>query len=121
MSPQHLADTLVREHDPATSQEAAQVAAKSLTGVRLAVLELIAEQGQLQASEINRLYDYLRPTKGWPKTAADSPRKRAGELASEKRGLHYLAVVGTGTGENGVRESIYGLTDGGRTYLREHP
>ena len=121
MTAQTVADTLVREDDPATSQEAAQVVAKALTGVRLAVLELIAEQGPLQASEINRLYDYLRPTKGWPKTATDSPRKRAGELASIKRGLLYLAVTGTATGENGVRESIYGLTDPGRTYLREHP
>lgn len=120
MSPRTVAETLARETDPETSHEAAAATAETLRGVRLAVLELfdhVSSPG-LSGSEVNRLYDFNRPTFGWPRTAADSPRKRAGELAAPTRGL--LSVIGKQPGENGTPERIYALTDKGRTYLQEH-
>lgn len=119
MSATTVADTLARESDPDTSHEAAAATAVTLRGVRLAVLELFDHIGGpgLSGSEVNSLYEFNRPTFGWPRTAADSPRKRAGELAAPTRGL--LEVVGKQTGENGTPERIYALSAKGRKYLQE--
>lgn len=117
MRPQLLADTLARESDPTTSHEAAEVAARSVRAIRVGVLEIVRDAGRASSSEINATYAARWRDRGWKHAAADSPRKRAGELAAGERGLHYLAVVGTAPGENGVREAVYALTDRGREYL----
>ena len=115
-----LADTLVREQDPVTSQEAARDTAVRVKAVREGVLELVRIYHRISASQINAQYEIRREGRGWARAAHDSPRKRAGELADPRRGLLYLAVVDTAIGENGRAESVYALTDRGREHLAAH-
>jgi len=115
-----LADTLVREQDPVTSQAAARDTAVRVRAVREGVLELVLGAGRISASQINAQYERLRESRGWARAAHDTPRKRAGELADPHRGLLYLAVVDTAIGENGRAESVYALTGRGRQHLSAH-
>ena len=111
------AQTLVRTTDPQTSHDAAEAVVANLTELRLAVLELVWLYGPSSSSRINRLYAAHRHTRGWPHAAPDSPRKRAGWLADPARLL--LEVSGRAPGPNGVGESVYKITEKGRTYLQE--
>ena len=115
-----LADTLVREQDPVTSQAAARDTAVRVRAVREGVLELVCLYRRISSSQINVQYEQRREGYGWARAAHDTPRKRAGEMADPKRGLFYLAVVDTAIGENGRAESVYALTDRGRQHLAAH-
>jgi hypothetical protein len=101
----------VRKSDPVTSHIAGDASKASMHETKLRVLHLIADLGPLVGSEVNDHYRDRAWRRGWERRAAyDTPRKRAGELASDG----YLEVTDTRTGGNGLPESIYGLTDKGR-------
>ena len=120
MRSQLLADTLVRQEDPATSQAAARDTAVRVRVVREGVLELVQLCRRISSSQINAEYANRRERHRWARAAHDTPRKRAGELAAPHRGLLYLAVVDTAIGENGRAESVYALTERGRQHLAAH-
>jgi hypothetical protein len=103
-----------RRTDPATSHRAADVSQETMRLTKVRVLIVVRENGPLVGSEINDLYRFRSARTNWERVAWDTPRKRAGELASDG----YLEVVGTRPAAgNHLEESIYGLTDKGRKAL----
>ena len=66
--------------------------------VKDAVVQLVAQEGCVTGLELNELYALRWERYGWPQVAADSPRKRAGELVRDRRlrVLNLDAPRGTG-------------------------
>lgn len=103
-----------RATDPAQSHIAADVSQAGLKDAKARVLQLVRDHAPVAGSHLNDLYRLAASRLNWKPLAYDSPRKRAGELATEG----YLAVVRVGIAEgNHLPEAIYGLTDKGREAL----
>ena len=94
-----------RRTDPPTSQKAADKSQPTLHQVKLAVLQIVAELGNLTGTEINQAYQDQFVRRGWKRVSYDSPRKRAGELAADG----YLDVLYHGKGLNNQPEAVYSL------------
>jgi hypothetical protein len=79
-----------RRTDKATSHRAADRSAATLKAVKLAVIQMVEQKGPVGGSELNRLYQVLAESCGWPLPLHfDSPRKRASELAADG----FLTIV----------------------------
>ena len=73
-----------RRSDPPASHVAADVSARNRGRVHDAVVELLTEHGPMTGRDINDQYEMHRWSNGWPRVAADSPRKRAAELVGTR-------------------------------------
>lgn len=73
----------VRRSDPATSHRAGDASQANLKPTKIAVLQLVHQEGTLTGEEINDLYSLRTDRNGWPLAKHDTPRKRAGELFIE--------------------------------------
>lgn len=102
-----------RRSDPITSHIAADVSKRSMRQTKVAVLEIVLQEGEIVGSELNELYRLRSSRHGWGRIAFDTPRKRAGELADDG----YLEVVRYELGGNNLPESVYSITDKGRAHL----
>jgi hypothetical protein len=103
-----------RKSDPRTSHIAGDVSQRSLKQTKVAVLELVLQEGELVGSEINDLYRLRASRHGWRQIAFDTPRKRAGELADDG----FLEVVDERPAAgNHLPESVYAVTAKGRDAL----
>lgn len=69
-----------RRSDPLTSHSAADKSQAAMKPTKVAVLQLIRQEGALTGEEINDLYSLRWERSGWPMAKHDTPRKRAGEL-----------------------------------------
>lgn len=104
----------VGRNDPVTSHIAADVSQRSIKQTKIAVLELVMQEGELVGSEINDLYRLRASRHGWGRIAFDTPRKRAGELAEDG----YLDIVDQRPAEgNHLPESTYAITAKGRAVV----
>jgi hypothetical protein len=113
----HLAGDKPRARltDPPQSHQAADASSYRRKRVLLAVLEIIATDGEMTGSEVNDDYRswsvVARPE--FPRCHPDTPRKRAGEAAED--GL--LDVVSHKKGVYGVPEAVYRISPEGRRLL----
>jgi hypothetical protein len=101
-----------RKSDPLTSHLAGDVSQATVKLSRLAVLRLVLQEGELSGSQINYLYAVRQERNGWPRVAADTPRKRSSGLCAD--GL-IEAVDYT----KGVRcmERVFAITEQGKREL----
>lgn len=103
-----------RRSDRVTSHIAADASQVHLHETKQRVLELLNTHGSLVGSEINEQYQLTAARLNWRRVAWDTPRKRAGELATDG----FLDDSETRIAEgNNLPEAVYRLTDKGREAL----
>jgi len=103
-----------RRTDPITSHIAGDLSSANLHRTRLAVLQLVRQEGELIGSELNDLYLLRSGRHGWRQVAWDTPRKRAGELFDEG----FLASdVCRPAFDKGHPERVYTITAAGLALL----
>jgi hypothetical protein len=114
MKPTILPADTARTHqsDPITSHIAGDVSQANVKLSRLAVLRLVLQEGELSGSQINELYAVRQERNGWPRVAADTPRKRSSGLCADD----LIEVVGF---TKGVRcmERVFAITEQGKREL----
>lgn len=102
---------LVSKGAPIQSHMAADRAVRTMHKTKVWVLKLVAKYGELPGSEINALFRGFVPVPDW--VAHDTPRKRAGELATDG----FLAARLEKSDGNHLDEAWYSLTDKGREVI----
>lgn len=104
-----------RRSDPPASHIAADKSQRGLSKLRLGILRMLENEGQMYGTYANFLYreEYMNAD-GFPRCAPDSVRKRLGEMADPKKGPCYVDVVAH---NHGTLEAVYAISPEGRAEL----
>lgn len=92
------------------SHMAADRSQRTLHRTKVAVLRIVAEQGEVTGVQINELFEFNAARGRWGRVAYDTPRKRASELARDG----FLAIRTEKSDGNNLPEAHYSLTAKGR-------
>lgn len=95
--------------DPIQSHMAADRSQRTVKGASRGVLQLVYLDGEVTGSRINETYGIDYTAMGWPRVAADTPRKRASDLCNNG----FLEATGT---QKAIRlqERIFTITEQGK-------